>query len=83
MTAILPEQPAILANVLLALADADGAADVRTDVGARLVRALGLTPPPRHQAPDWATDPDFRSSVQSGLYETYEAYCARISKETP
>lgn len=67
MTAILPEQPAVLA-------------DVQAAIGAGLIRTLHL---PRHQAPEWATDPDFIASVEAGHTETFEAYCARISKETP
>ncbi|WP_255951607.1 hypothetical protein [Streptomyces odontomachi] len=77
MTAILPEQPAVLADVLRDLADEPP--ETRAAIGAGLIRALRL---PRHQAPDGATDADDIASVEAGLTEGYEAYCARISKET-
>jgi hypothetical protein len=70
VTAILPEQPAVLAAALPNLAAQHP--DVQAAIGARLIRALGLSQP----------NPDYEASLATGLTETFEAYCARISKET-
>ena len=70
MTQPLHEQPAILAEILPALADAPD--DIQTAIGAGLIRALGLAP--RRQALDWTASPR-RPSV-----EGIEEFCARISR---
>lgn len=44
--------------------------DVQAVIGAGLIRALGLTGP----------DPEFVESIESGLTESYTAYCTRLDE---
>ena len=48
-------------------------ADANPVIVPGLLAALGIT---RRQP-----DPDFQASIDTGLLESYEAYCARISKQ--
>jgi hypothetical protein len=41
-----------------------------------LLTGLNLTRPGT-----WVTDPDVRASLDDGLLESFEEFCARISKE--
>lgn len=44
--------------------------DVQAVIGAGLIRALGLTGP----------DPDYIESIETGLTESFPAYCNRLDE---